>query len=431
MKRKFYWISVLLLGVVFISDLPLSRNEGLALQAEFRPFRALINLFKKKEAPVVEAEPVKEKTVDDFMNEAIADSAWPGGVLTVTDTAKTLYSKAYGHHTYSNNEPTLIDDIFDLASISKVVGTTSAVMLLYDQGLIDLDAYVVNYIPEFAGPTPEQSILKRTVKIRHLLTHTSGLPAYRQFWRMGDTIEARVDSIFQTALDTIPGTRMVYSCVGFITLAKVVERITELPMDVFLQQNLFRPLGMKNTMYNPKPELWPRVVPTEYNELTKKLTRGRVHDEVAHSIGGVSGNAGLFSSGEDLAIFARMMLNEGIHNGDTIIQPETVKLFTNRANLIYGDSRALGWDTPDGLSSGGWFISDKAFGHTGFTGTSIWIDKENMLAVILLTNAVHPSRTWKAPKYFQWRQKIHSEAYRWAGFTRENSHLKRYDRWKE
>ena len=431
MKRKLYWMLVFLLGSVLISEMPLSRNEGLVLQAEFRPFRALINLFKKKEKAVIEAKTVKEKTVDEFMNEAIADSAWPGGVLTLTDTGKTLYSKAYGYHTYSKKEATLVDDIFDLASVSKVLGTTSAVMLLYDQGLIDLDAYVVNYIPEFAGPNPEQSILKRTVKIRHLLTHTSGLPAYRQFWKMGDSIEARVDSIFQTALDTIPGTKMVYSCIGFITLAKVVERITEMPMDIFLEKNLFQPLGMKNTMYNPKPELWPRVVPTEFNELNKKLTRGHVHDEVARSIGGVSGNAGLFSAGEDLAIFARMMLNEGIHDGDTIIQPATVKLFTKKANVIYGDSRGLGWDTPEGRSSGGWYISDKAFGHTGFTGTSLWIDTENKLAVILLTNAVHPSRTWKAPKYFHWRQKIHSEAYRWAGFTRENSHLEKYDRWKE
>ena len=179
---------------------------------------------------------------------------------------------------------------------------------------------------------------------------------------------------------------------------------------------------MHTTFFNPPKEKINRIVPTEINE-NNSLIKGYVHDENAYKLGGVAGHAGLFSTTNDLATFSQMMLNGGIYRWKRIFTPETVRLFTSRSNVIEGSSRCYGWDSPSGKASGGVYISDDSFGHTGFTGTSLWIDKENEVIVILLTNAVHPTRESKSPTYFDWRQRIHSAAYESLNLKEKNENL--------
>ena len=222
---------------------------------------------------------------------------------------------------------------------------------------------------------------------------------------MNTTPETRLDSVMNTEPTIDLANQTIYSDVGLITLGKVVEAISGVPLDSLVDSLIFDPLGMGSTYFNPPKERMKRIVPTEYSDLYGELIRGYVHDENAHSLGGIAGHAGLFSTASDLAIFSQMMLNGGKYGWKRIFKEETVQLFTTRANVVEGSSRALGWDTPSGKVSGGVYLSDNSFGHTGYTGTSLWIDSENQMIVILLTNAVHPNRSYKDPKYFDWRQK--------------------------
>lgn len=369
--------------------------------------------------------------VKRLVREAVADSAWPGGVLLAARDGKVFIHEAFGYHTYERNEPTRRGDIFDLASLTKTVGTTSAIMKLFQEGRLDLDEKVAHYLPEFRGPTPAQSRMKARVTIRHLLTHSSGLPPFRQFFLMEGTVANRLDSVYATPLDTIPGAETIYSDIGFITLGKIVERLSGLSLDVYLDSMIFRPLGMNSTYFNPPGERLARIVPTEYSQLDSNvLVHGYVHDENSWSLGGVAGHAGLFSTAADLAILAQMMLNGGLYRDSLIFGPETVAQFTHRAEVIPGSSRCLGWDSPAGEASAGVYASSSSFGHTGFTGTSIWMDPENRVFVILLTNAVHPHRAWKHPKYYDWRQRIHSAVYQALPDQRRNPDLKLMDRWQ-
>jgi CubicO group peptidase (beta-lactamase class C family) len=187
---------------------------------------------------------------------------------------------------------------------------------------------------------------------------------------------------------------------------------------------------MNSTFYNPSMEKLQRIVPTENSKFHQKLIRGFVHDENAHSLGGVAGHAGLFSTAKDLAIFSQMMLNGGRYGWKRIFMEETIIQFTTRSNEVEGNSYGIGWDTPSGKSSGGVYLSKDSFGHTGYTGTSLWIDKENQIFVILLTNAVHPDRSYKKKSYFDWRQRLHSSVYESLGFTAKNEDLELRDRWK-
>lgn len=365
-----------------------------------------------------------------LLNVAVADSAWPGGVLLAARDGKIFIHEAFGYHTYARQRPTTRDDIFDLASVTKVVATTSAVMRLVDSGHIRLDDKVVSYLPKFRGPDREQTRLKSSVTIRHLLTHTSGLPPFRLFFRISGTVENRLDSVYATPLDTLPETRYNYSDIGLILLGKLVEKVAGQSMDQFVQDSIFQRLGMNSTCFKPPASLMERIVPTEVDaEGREGVIRGTVHDGNAFSLGGVAGHAGLFSTAADLAVFSQMMLNKGVYRDSLIFQPETVELFTRRANLIPGSSRCLGWDSPAGEASAGIYASSSSFGHTGYTGTSLWIDPDSQLIVILLTNAVHPNREWKYPKYFDWRQRIHSAVYECFPHPRRNPELELKARW--
>lgn len=336
------------------------------------------------------------------------DSAYPGAVVAVGRHGRLVLLSAAGH--YGNDDPRPIDPstIFDLASLTKVIGLTTACIILVDEGKLDLDAPVQRYLPEFRGPMKEQ------VTIRHLLTHSSGLPAWRPLFREATDRRSALALVDTTPLDSVPGSRFVYSDLGAITLMQVVEHITGERLDHYLAARVFAPLGMTATRYLPPREWRDRIAPTEIDTVFRhRLIRGEVHDENAGRMGGVSGHAGLFSNAPDLVRFAVWLMEArtdttSICHGmvDTrygrmhlpvscfMISVETADLFTARQNLPPGSTRALGWDTPSdsGYSSAGSKLSRQSFGHTGFTGTSIWMDPERDLFVILLTNRVNPTR---------------------------------------
>ena len=244
-------------------------------------------------------------------------------------------------------------------------------------------------------------------------------------------MQTRMDSVMNTEPQRALNDTIIYSDIGLIVLGKLVEVAAQTTLDNYVDSVIFAPLGMKSTFFNPPSKKLHRIIPTENSKFHKKLIRGFVHDENAHSIGGVAGHAGLFSTAKDLAIFSQMMLNGGRYGWKRIFIEDTINNFTRRSNEIEGNSYGLGWDTPSGKSSGGVYLSNDSFGHTGYTGTSLWIDRENQIFVILLTNAVHPDRSYKKKSYFDWRQRLHSSVYESLGFTLKNESLELRDRWKK
>lgn len=374
------------------------------------------------------AEPPHLAQVGEFMQAALADSAWPGAVLLAMADDQIVHFEAVGHHTYDRRKPTHLDDIFDLASVTKVAATTAAAMALYNQGRLDIEHRITKYLPEFSGPHWWRDRHKRKVKIKHLLTHTAGLPPYRRFYQM-DSSATVLDSLYDTHLEQPPGKATVYSDIGMILMGKIIERISGQSLADFTRQEVFSPLNMTDTGFLPPRQEMHRIVPTEIDP-NGQLIHGYVHDENSHRFGGITGHAGLFSTAADLSRLASLMLNRGELDGVRLFDSTTVALFTRPVNLVPESSRCLGWDSPSGRASGGVYISDDSFGHTGYTGTSFWIDRENQIAVILLTNAVHPNRSWKSPKYYDWRQRIHSGVYQALGFESVNPALELRSRWQ-
>ena len=373
----------------------------------------------------------KIEPVKSMLAEAVTDTAFPGGVLLAAKDGQIFLHEAFGYHTYNKTEAVTRGDIYDLASITKVIATTSAIMRLIDQKKISLDDKVVDHLPKFIGKQSNHFNQKSQTTIRHLMTHTAGLPPFKQYFFMESDVQTRLDSVMNTEPQFGLEEKIVYSDVGLITLGKLVEAVAQIPLDLLVDSLIFKPLGMTSTYYNPPRDRMKRIVPTEISNIYRKgLIRGEVHDENAHSLGGVAGHAGLFSTASDLSIFSQMMLNGGNYGWKRIFNQETVGSFTKRANVVEGSSRALGWDTPDGQASGGVYLSSTSYGHTGFTGTSLWIDPENQMFVILLTNAVHPNRANKNPNYFDWRQKIHAAVYESIGLSEKNLNLKWRERWK-
>jgi CubicO group peptidase (beta-lactamase class C family) len=281
--------------------------------------------------------------------------------------------------------------VYDLASLTKVIGLTTAVMLLAAEGKIDLNRPVADYVPRFRGPDKDR------VLVRHLLTHSSGLPAWRPLHLETATRDEAVDSVLAARLENQPGEAYRYSDLGAITLGLAVERIAGRSLDVILQERVFGPLGMDRTRYLPPQHWLDRIAPTEDDPWRGRVVRGEVHDENAVRLGGVSAHAGLFSIAPDLARFAQWML-DAYHGRLTPDSPlyipaEIVREFVHRQPGPEGSTRALGWDTPSREgSSAGTTMSADSFGHTGFTGTSLWVDPQRELFIILLTNRVHPTR---------------------------------------
>jgi serine-type D-Ala-D-Ala carboxypeptidase len=275
--------------------------------------------------------------------------------------------------------------LFDLASLTKVVATTTVSMLLYQRGLLDLDAPVTAIVPEFTT-APEKDPRRHNVTLRMLLAHSSGLPAYEKLFLKARTRGELLHSAFTTPLAANPATRTDYSDIGFIILGIALERLADESLDRFCQREIFAPLSMTSTTFNPPIEVRAQIPPTANDQTFRnKIIQGEVQDENASILGGVAAHAGLFSSAEDLAKFAQAMLNQG----RPIFRPETVALFTRREPAPPATSRALGWDTPSTPSQSGKYFSPNSFGHLGYTGTSLWIDSTTQLSITLLTN-----RTW-------------------------------------
>ena len=333
--------------------------------------------------------------VTTLLQSSVTADAFPGAVLAVGLRDTVLFT-AVGQ--YGDEDAQSVNDstVYDLASLTKVIGLTTAVMLLVADGAIDLDNPVDSYLPAFAGPG------KQAVTVRHLLTHTAGLEAWRPLHLETETRAEAIDSIMAATLQSAPGESYVYSDFGAITLGLIVEEVSGTTLDVFLVDRVFGPLGMEWTRYRPPPDWIDRITPTELDPWREQVVRGAVHDENAARLEGIAGHAGLFSIAPDLAKFAQWML-DAYHGrlpeeSEPFLPAELVQDFTGRQPGPAGSTRALGWDTPSetGSSAGTMMSRGSSFGHTGFTGTSIWIDAEAELFVILLTNRVHPTRENRA-----------------------------------
>jgi CubicO group peptidase (beta-lactamase class C family) len=329
-------------------------------------------------------------TIDRIVMRGINAGGYPGAAVVVGRQGYAVFQKGFGKLGWTASSARVSADrsIYDLASLTKVVGTTTAAMVLYDQGKLDLEAPVSTYLPAFSGGW------KDSVTVRHLLTHRSGLPAGRDLWRVARTPDEARAAVLSTNLECRPGQCYIYSDLGADVLGFVVEAIAGESLDVFLHDKVFEPLGMTDTFFKPADSLTYRIAPTEIAPPRGYPLRGEVHDENAYALGGVAGHAGLFSTAADLSIFAQMMLNGGMYNGVRVLSDTTVSLFTRRA----AGTRALGWDTADGDGGSGKFLDSRAYGHTGYTGTSIWIDPERQTFVLLLTNRVHAARARRPAK---------------------------------
>ena len=329
-------------------------------------------------------------SIDRIVMRGINAGGYPGAAVVVGRQGYAVFQKGFGKLGWTTSSGRVSADrsIYDLASLTKVVGTTTAAMVLYDQGKLDLEAPVSTYLPAFSGGW------KDSVTVRHLLTHRSGLPAGRDLWRVARTPDEARAAVLSTNLECRPGQCYIYSDLGADVLGFVVEAVAGESLDVFLHDKVFEPLGMTDTFFKPADSLTYRIAPTEIAPPRGYPLRGEVHDENAYALGGVAGHAGLFSTAADLSIFAQMMLNGGMYNGVRILSDTTVSLFTRRA----AGTRALGWDTADGDGGSGKFLDSRAYGHTGYTGTSIWIDPERQTFVLLLTNRVHAARARRPAK---------------------------------
>jgi CubicO group peptidase (beta-lactamase class C family) len=323
----------------------------------------------------------------------------PGVALVVGRGDQLVRLRGYGTLDWTPGSPAVTPStIYDLASLTKVVGTTSALFLLAQDGKLDLDDPVVRHLPAWGGDDP----LKARVTLRDLLLHRGGLPPFERYFVTHPTGEGIRDAVSALSLARAPGDSTVYSDIGFKTLGWVVEAVSGTTLDAFLRDRVWGPLGMGDTGFNPlarDPSLLPRMAPTEVAE-GRGVVRGLVHDENAWVLGGVAGHAGLFSTAEDLARFVREVAGAG---GGTIFPALAYAPFTARQDP--GSSRALGWDTPSGRSSAGDYFSALSFGHTGFTGTSIWVDPALDVWVVLLTNRVHPTR--ENQRHIPFRRTVH------------------------
>jgi CubicO group peptidase (beta-lactamase class C family) len=393
------------------------------------PSSTLLNHFEHQEEVLAPAFAVLRK--------AITQRAFPAASIAITHRGSLVSRKALGSFTYDEMRDEIEagappfsrssresgqsavtqgavspGTLFDLSSLTKVVATTPMAMLLYERGLLDLDSPISAIVPEFARD-PEKDRRRHEVTFRLLLAHASGLPAYEKLFLKARTRAELLEAAFTTPLATNPATRTEYSDIGFIILGIALERLADESLERFCRREIFAPLAMTNTTFNPSLEIRPKIPPAADERLCgagalapempaaqapqsgshssarstfrEKIIQGEVQDENASVLGGVAAHAGLFSSAEDIAKFANLMLNSGC----PLFRPETVALFTLRESAPPRSSRALGWDTPSTPSQSGKYFSPNSYGHLGYTGTSLWIDPTRQLSITLLTN-----RTW-------------------------------------
>jgi uncharacterized protein YbbC (DUF1343 family)/CubicO group peptidase (beta-lactamase class C family) len=340
--------------------------------------------------------------MDAVIREAIAKHETPGAVVLVGRRGRIVWRKAYGDRaTTPAREPMTVDTIFDLASLTKVVATATSIMILVERGQVRLTDPVWHYIPELKGESRDD------MTVEHLLTHRAGYAPDFDLSEKWTGYDAALKKLYAERLRFAPGTRFVYSDIGYIALGEIVRRVSGMPLDEFARRNIFRPLGMRDTGFRPAMRLRARIAPTETRRGVmsylggaggdagpegERVLRGEVHDPTASRMGGVAGHAGLFSTADDLAIYCQMILNGGKYNGARILGPLGIAAMTRpRAVSVEGAARGLGWDMATGFSANrGDLFTPGSFGHTGFTGTSIWVDPATGTFAVFLSNRVHP-----------------------------------------
>lgn len=334
--------------------------------------------------------------LDDIVEKAIENKDFPGADILVGRKGKIVYRKIFGLSQWiPEQQPMKESMMYDLASITKPVATATSIMILVERGALRLWDRVKDYIPAFSTFVDEEGRTHDDARLWHLLTHTSGLPPYCDAEEVADKygspcpVDVLVDYIGQLEKTNAPGAEFHYSCLGFISLAKIIKDVSGQSIAEFSKENIFDPLGMTHTCYTPPNEFHPICIPTEVVDGHPFI--GVVHDPLARLQGGISGNAGLFSTADDLAVFAQMMLDGGRFGTTRILSPLSVSRMTAVFPEVFFAGRGLGWDINSSYSSnGGDLFGDLSFGHTGYTGTSIWIDPETQTFVIFLTNRVHP-----------------------------------------
>jgi CubicO group peptidase (beta-lactamase class C family) len=365
--------------------------------------------------------------VDAIIEDGIRSQAFPSAVLVVGNSKGIIYENAYGRLTYDESSPvTTTRTIYDLASVTKVIATTAAIMKLYDEGKIDLNASVASYIPEFDNNG------KGDITVTNLLVHNSGLTAWTPFYQDPnmDSPEKVKNAVYNAVKEYSTGSQTIYSDYNAFLLGEIVLRITGMNVDRYTRENIYSTLGMGDTYFLVPISEDYRIAPTENDTYWRNmLLKGYVHDEMAAMLEGISGNAGLFSTGPDLFKFMQVMLNKGTYvderkmgkvgENEVFFNENTVELFTTKVTgLGYSSSRALGWDTkPEPTKYPppcGYKFSNNSFGHTGYTGTSVWADKEKDLIVIFLTNRVYPKRGNEEVRSI--RPKVTDEVCRIMGF---------------
>ena len=322
------------------------------------------------------------EAIDRIVRRGIAGGGFPGAAVIVGHDGFSVLRKGYGRLEWLPSSSVATEQsIYDLASLTKVIATTTAAMILYDEGKLPLDAPVKQFLPAFSGGAKDR------VTVRQLLTHHSGLPAGRILTGAKSPAEAK-RLVLSTPLGCPPGKCFTYSDLGADVLGWVIESVAGESLDRFVAHHVFEPLQMHDTFFRPPSALDKRIAPTQDWSRRGRPLRGEVHDESAYALGGVVGHAGLFSTAADLAVFAQMLLNGGELNGRRIVADSTVRLFTTEV----ADSRALGWETANYVHGAGELLSNRAYGHTGYTGTSLWIDPARRLFVVLLTNRTYAPR---------------------------------------
>jgi len=341
--------------------------------------------------------------VNRLLAAAVKDGAFPGCAAAVGSSSGSYWTGGFGTLALDRKTAGKLalpaaavpgsGTLYDLASLTKVIGTTSVVTALVQEKKLALEDTVASHLPAFAPASLEKKIraLKKKVTVEQLLLHTSGLPSWKPLYETCKSYRELLKAILETPLEAEPGSLYRYSDLGFILLGELAAKAGGKPLAALEEELVFRPLGMKNTLRNPPASRKKRIAPTELDKKTKKFIHGKVHDENARAGEGITGHAGLFSTSSDLSRLARELLL-ALKGKSRRLDRKVIENFIRCKDSPGGSSRALGWDTPSKKSSAGELASRKSFGHTGFTGTSIWIDPENDLYIILLSNRVHPTR---------------------------------------
>lgn len=349
------------------------------------------------------------KEAEAVLKDGLNQGAYPGCTVSIGTSKGVVWRNSFGFLSNTKEKSVEVATIYDLASLTKVVGTTCVAMRLHGMGQLKLDQPVYEICPEFLQGSFDDAAVeqRRKVTIRSLLTHTSGLPSWKPFYKSKDGYKAVLAEVMSLALEAEPGERYKYSDPGMMLMGEVLSRLGGKSLKELERQLVFEPLQMKSTLRNPHSRLKQVIAPTEADG-SGGFVHGVVHDENAAAAEGLTGHAGLFSGVEDLSLLAQELLKAWNGNGK-IFSKDTIKLFAALKGGEGWGHRGLGWQMADGSTSSGNLFSRESFGHTGFTGTSLWVDPVNDRFVVLLTNRVHPSR--KNSKLYKIRERLADAAF--------------------